>query len=201
MDTRLELAPTAAAPPPAEFAADLALAEAILRRDRKATAAFVQLYTSDLVRYLRSRLLPRTDLVDDLAQDVFLAAWRGLPNYRATSPLKGWLLGIARHKLVDHYRERLRALTDSLPEGSDYEDTGPSNDTLLDRRRADAWTGEILAELPEIYALVLRWRYWEQRGAREMAESAGRSEKSIERLLARARTLFREKWLARESGD
>jgi DNA-directed RNA polymerase specialized sigma24 family protein len=38
------------------------------------------------------------------------------------------------------------------------------------------------------------WRYWEEASAREMAAKTGKTEKAIERLLARARVEFRERW-------
>ena len=57
--------------PPGE---DSALVAAVLRKDRKATAEFVALYADDLYRYLRSRLAPMYDQVEDLVHEVFLAA-------------------------------------------------------------------------------------------------------------------------------
>jgi DNA-directed RNA polymerase specialized sigma24 family protein len=39
------------------------------------------------------------------------------------------------------------------------------------------------------------WRYWEQRSIREIAAAIGATEKSIERMLARARARFKELWL------
>ena len=48
--------------------------------------------------------------------------------------------------------------------------------------------------LPEQYRMALIWRYWEQASAREMALKTGKTEKAIERLLARARAEFRERW-------
>jgi DNA-directed RNA polymerase specialized sigma24 family protein len=42
--------------------------------------------------------------------------------------------------------------------------------------------------------MVLLWRYWERRSAAEMAAATGRTEKAIERLLARARGQFRRRW-------
>jgi DNA-directed RNA polymerase specialized sigma24 family protein len=41
---------------------------------------------------------------------------------------------------------------------------------------------------------VLLWRYLENRSVREMAQLAGKTEKAIERLLARAREQFRRRW-------
>ena len=76
-------------------ASDRELAEAILRRDRKATAEFVALHIEALYSYVRYRLFPRSDLIEDLVQEVFLAAWQQLPAFRSESTLRNWLLGIA----------------------------------------------------------------------------------------------------------
>jgi RNA polymerase sigma factor (sigma-70 family) len=49
-----------------------------------------------------------------------------------------------------------------------------------------------MAELPEMYRVVLLWRYWEGKSATDIAQSIGRTPKAVERLLARARQQFRE---------
>lgn len=169
---------------------------AVLQKDRKATAEFVSKYSDSVYRYIRSRLSPRLDLVDDFVQEVFLAAWHHLPTYRGTSSLQAWLLGIARHKIEDYYRDVLRraeSLDDVDPEelrsNADIE-----LEASLDRKRLQEKIQRILAALPQEYGVVLLWRYWEQRPVREMAQETGRTEKAIERLLARARTKFREMW-------
>lgn len=87
---------------------DCVLVAAVLRKDRKATAEFVARYSDCVYRYIRARLSPRLDLVDDTVQETFLAAWEHLSTYRGTSPLQSWLLGIARHKVEDYYRSVLR---------------------------------------------------------------------------------------------
>ena len=87
---------------------DSTLVAAVLRRDRKATAEFLSLHADPVYTYVRNRLIPRTDLVEDVFQDVFLAAWKGLAAFRGASSLRSWLLGIARHKVEDYYRLKLR---------------------------------------------------------------------------------------------
>ena len=76
---------TVAPGPPRVAAAEMELAAAILRKDRKATAEFVERYSDPVHGYLRHRLLPRADLADDLLQEVFLAAWRSLKDFRGQS--------------------------------------------------------------------------------------------------------------------
>lgn len=175
----------AAAPPSGAPHPDLDLAREVLRKDRKATAEFVDRYTGPVLAYIRSRLQPRTEQVEDLVQDVFTAAWQYLPGYRGTSPLGAWILGIARHKVEDYYRSRI-AEAESL-DGADVADDGPPPDLILDRARASQRAQQVLGGIPEHYAAVLRWRYWDGRSSREIAQSCGRTEKAVERLLARAR--------------
>lgn len=176
--------------------ADVALATAVLSKDRKATAEFVAHCADEVYSYVRCRLAPHYDQVDDLVQEVFLAAWKGLPQYRGEGPLHAWLMGIARHKVEDYYRQHLRA-------AQSLEETDPASGALeavsdfqevLDRDELRKRTLHVLQELPEQYRLALQWRYWDKASARDMALKTGKTEKAIERLLARARAEFRERW-------
>ena len=181
---------------PAGVVAERDLLEAVRDRDRKAVARFVDLHADAVYAYVRRRL-DRSNAVDDLIQEVFLAAWSALPRFRGESEIRTWLLGIARHKIGDYYRERLREipLSDELEEMSAPANPTPaSGEEDLDRQRCEARTRRILAMLPDQYRAVLFWRYWDQRSVAEMAAITGHTAKSIERLLDRARRLFRRKW-------
>ena len=177
-------------------AEDQRLLEAIQRKDRKATAEFVSRYADAVYKYVFARLVPRADQVDDLVQEVFLAAWENLNQYRGTSSLGSWLMGIARHKVADYYRACLREPESLEPneELPGLENRGPDLDDLLSSELLRRKTWQTLRSLPEKYRIVLLWRYWEKCCAREMAARTGKSEKAIERLLARAREEFRRMW-------
>ena len=175
---------------------DSALVAAVLRKDRKATAQFVDRYADSVYCYVRARLAPRYDQIEDLVQEVFLSTWENLTHYRGEGSLQAWVMGIARHKVEDYYRQRLRA-----PEPLDEADQDlplPASAQEIhrfleeDELRKKTW--RVLADLPEQYRLALIWRYWEKASARDMAFKTGKTEKAIERLLARARAEFRERW-------
>jgi len=174
------------------------LVASVLRRDRKAAARFVAAHIDAVYAYARHRLTPQADLVDDVVQDVFLAALNGLGAFQGQSSLRTWLLGIARHKIEDVYRQRLRAsLAFDNPDSAEEE---PPSDAIpldeqIDKTRARTRTRHVLTQMPERYGLMLLWRYWEQRSTREMAAAIGTTEKSVERTLARARAKFKELWL------
>ena len=176
-----------------------ALVAAVLQKDRKAAAEFVARYADPIYGYVSRRLAPRADLVEDVVQDVFLVALQKLDTFAGQSSLVGWLLGIARHKVEDFYRAQLRE-PDPFPDDSDVFERGspvePNLDEVIDAARAREKTRRILEQLPAVYGAALLWRYWEKRSATEMAAQTGKTEKSIERLLARARSHFKRLWEA-----
>ena len=45
---------------------------------------------------------------DDLAQEVFIAAWRDLAGFRRGEDFGAWLRGIARNRLLAHFRSQQR---------------------------------------------------------------------------------------------
>lgn len=175
---------------------DLKLIEAVLRKDRKATAELVALHADAVYVYVYRRLAPRVDLVDDTVQEVFLAAWENLSKFQGASSLRSWLIGIARHKVEDFYRARLRE-PHSLEDNAEVSGTLPAQpqfEELLDRKLIGQKVRRILQSLPESYSLALLWRYWMKRSAREIAVETGKTEKAVERLLSRARERFRKRW-------
>jgi RNA polymerase sigma-70 factor (ECF subfamily) len=190
--------PQAGIEPPASGADERELIAAVLRNDRKAAARFVAAHIDALYAYARHRLVPRGDLVDDVVQDVFLAALNGLASFQGQSSLRTWLVAIARHKIEDVYRHRLRLL-EALDDLDGVEEESRPKvmplDERIDTARARAKTRHVLAQMPERYGLMLWWRYWEQRSTRDMAAAIGTTEKSVERTLARARARFKELWL------
>jgi RNA polymerase sigma-70 factor (ECF subfamily) len=113
--------------------------------------------------------------------------------YRGFSSLRQWLLGIARNKVQDHYRQRVREMA--------LEDTNIGNLTVdhnlaggVDSEEQRERTLEILRLMREDYSALLRWRYWEGKSTAEMAALCGRTEKGVERALARARNQFSALW-------
>lgn len=180
---------------------DRELVADVLAKDRKATAEFVARYADHVYGYVRRRLIPHIDLVDHLVQEIFLAAWDNLDKFKGDCPLGNWLVGIARHKVEDHYRKRLRELQhhdereELIAEPASFDDL----EEALAKRQAGQRIQEVLKMLPEMYSMMLLWRYWEQRSSRDIATKIGRTEKSIERLLARARQQFKKRWNEQQS--
>jgi RNA polymerase sigma-70 factor, ECF subfamily len=170
------------------------LVSAVLRKDRKATAEFVGRCSDWIYPFLSVRLSPRKDVIEDLMQDILISAWRSLSTFRAEAGLRAWILGIARHKVEDYYRRRIREAASQEDDLSEEPATGFSIEDHMDAAANRERVQQIIARIPEAYALALTWRYRDGKSLREIAELTGKTEKAIERLLARARAAFKKGW-------
>ncbi len=75
--------------------------------DRAAFGELVRRHQSAVRHFLR-HLARDAALADDLAQDTFVQAWRGLPGFRSEASFSTWLLGIAHN----HWRNARRRRRD-----------------------------------------------------------------------------------------
>lgn len=83
-----------------------ALVDAAREGDDRAVAELVRRTQPDVWR-LCVAMGSRQD-ADDLVQEAYLRALRGLAAYRGDAPVRIWLLSIARRTCVDHVRRRQR---------------------------------------------------------------------------------------------
>ncbi|WP_017586747.1 RNA polymerase sigma factor [Nocardiopsis ganjiahuensis] len=86
------------------------LARLALRAAAGVPGAMDALFTltrADVARYIARRVDPAW--VEDLTQETFHRAVRGLPGYAGRAPVRAWLLSVARHTVADRYRSRERA--------------------------------------------------------------------------------------------
>ena len=74
--------------------------------DEDAFGAFVRRHTATVHRWM-ARAVGESD-ADDMTQDVFLKAYRGLPRFRGEAPPRAWLASIADNAVKNRYRSRSR---------------------------------------------------------------------------------------------
>jgi RNA polymerase sigma-70 factor, ECF subfamily len=154
----------------------------------RASVDIAELYQQHIGRvysYIIRRCGDRA-VAEELTSETFVAAVAGLKRIPPRSADANWLLGIARNKLVDHWRrlEREERSLTRVP-GPVPLDRSPL-DTLEPDRAESA-----LVTLPTAYRLVLTLRYLDAMSVPEMAEMLGRTIHATESTLARARRALR----------
>jgi RNA polymerase sigma factor (sigma-70 family) len=162
---------------------DDALLAASREGGREAFAKLVERYR-DLVCALTFSATGNRALSEDLAQETFLAAWRGLPTLRDAGSFRGWLCTIARNLGRNARRDGGRELpTDPLPEHADELELCE----VLSEREEEALLWRALSQMQDTYREPLVLFYREGKSAAEVARALGLSVDAAEQRLSRGR--------------
>lgn len=138
------------------------------------------------VVYNRLRALLPPEAVDDVTQEVFIAAVRAIRRYRATATFRTWISAIARHKVADFYRARGRQpqTVELDPDINDVAEQSTWQEQALVRMA--------LQHLPDHYQEVLLLRFTEGLPFQDVAESLGLSLEATKSRYRRAMAAITE---------
>ncbi len=172
---------------------ELAVREAeALGLDPDAFRAFFEEALPKVYGYLLHRCGGAVPVAEDLTQETFLAAVAELKKGRRPEAPIPWVYGIARHKLLDHYRREERAGRElALDPGAELEDTRFDEGGEAARERAVA----ALAAVPASQRAALVLRYSDGFSVPEVAEALGRTVAAVNSLLERGRDGFRRAYV------
>lgn len=173
---------------------DQRLPAAAERADR-ADLGDLLLAHQDQLRRLVHRLLgwaARPGDVDDIVQDVLLAAWQRRATFRGDASVATWITAIAVHRVHNHARwSRLRRRMWPFGGGEDAVQAAHTactveiGDDIATMQRA-------MARLRHADREVLVLHYLEQRSPRDVATLLGCSVNALEQRLTRARQRLRD---------
>jgi RNA polymerase sigma-70 factor, ECF subfamily len=170
------------------------------RAEDDAGERFLALYDAALP-YVYGYLLARCGravLAEELTSETMLAAVDALKrDARPSSLSTSWLLGIARHKLVDYWRRLGREERSVQTIGSQQPETEDPWDVHLDCLRAR----QTLEKLTPQHRSVLTLRYLDDLAVADVADILDRTVHATEALLARARLAFRRAYSEQEDAS
>ena len=126
-------------------------------------------------------------LAEDLTSETVLATVDHVRNGHIDTIEIGYLIGIARHKLVDHWRRQEREQRHLKVYVRDDEAV---DETVFEPGRAAA----VLAELNPMQRAALTLRYVDDLPVPEVARVLGRTVHATETLLVRAKRAFRSRY-------
>lgn len=152
--------------------------------------AFAQIYEAFHRRIynLAARMLGDREDAADITQEVFLTAFRRLPEHRGEMRLEPWLYKVAVNACYDHLRRRSRRPADALPDA----DALPAPVDEVERAQLSAAVCEALDQVTPRYraALLLKDVHGCDNG--EMADVLGIGTGTAGVLLFRARKSFQK---------
>lgn len=147
--------------------------------------AFDMLYHRHLPRvHNRVRyVIPEND-VEDVTQEIFIAALKSLPSFRGDSQFGTWLRTLTNHKVAEFYRKRARKQEPQLAPLSDAlaEVTGNTSQSLEER----IYIQRALQKLPENYREIILLRFADDLQFNEIAEHTNQNLEATKSLFRRA---------------
>jgi RNA polymerase sigma factor (sigma-70 family) len=127
---------------------------------------------------------------EDIAQESFIAAWKGLGDLRKPGSLRSWLCGITRRLTANALRRNVRepALSaETLELGAEPASGEPSPLESAARRDDADLVWRALAEMPEIYREPLVLYYRQNQSVEAVARGLEISEDAVKQRLSRGR--------------
>lgn len=155
--------------------------------DAQLFVSFYDRAVGELFRYFHRATAGDRKTAEDLVQETFMASLKAFRSGQLDAVTMPWLMGVARHKLVDHYRKVAReerklsmayTFADSQALGSTFDDVDAGEALAL------------LDSLPPGQRLVLLLRYVDDLSVSEVARLTGKSVRAAESLIVRARHTF-----------
>lgn len=169
------------------------------RGDEQAGATLLRRHLRSVDRFVRNKVDEHD--IADLVQRTFLACLESPDRYqgRENASFKTYLLGIAYHLLLKHYREAARLHRHEPLEDLSIVELGQTPSQVVATRDDQRRILAAMQRLPFKFQVVIELRFWEGLKQREIAETLELPMGTVSFRIRRGLQLLRE--LLREDDD
>ena len=170
---------------------DVADVERVLAGDAQAFEGIVRRWQGSLVnmawRYCRDR-----SRAEEMAQEAFVRAWRGLAQWRRESSFSTWLFAIAANVFRNELK-RFPTVNVPIDEIAELVEPSDHGNALAERERHESVRRAVLS-LPHRYREPLVLFYFHEMDVGAAARSMGLPEGTVKARLSRARDLLKKRF-------
>lgn len=185
---------------------DKVLIDRVLRGDTRAFGLIIK-NTENLVAQIVFKLIPVSEDRKDIAQDIYLKAFHGLPGFKLQSKLSTWIAQIAYNTCLS-WIEKKKPLLYGAPSDDDiyFESVntahhGASNDNETEKRVFEKELSGILSReidrLPPVYQTLIMLYHHESLSYEVLSQITGLPAGTVKSYLFRARKMLKEKLLSK----
>jgi RNA polymerase sigma-70 factor (ECF subfamily) len=170
---------------------DLADVERVLAGEAQAFEGIVRRWQGPLVnmawRYCRDR-----SRAEEMAQEAFLRAWRGLAGWRREASFSTWLFALAANVFRTEL-QRFPAVNVPLDDVAEPAGPATQHDGLAEKQSQDVVRRAVLA-LPHRYREPMVLYYFHEMDVAAASRTLGLPEGTVKARLARGRELLRKRF-------
>jgi RNA polymerase sigma-70 factor (ECF subfamily) len=153
---------------------DLELIEKARSGDAAAISALYERVIQDVYTFIYYKVSNAQD-AEDLTQDVLMAAFKGLSNFRGDASFRNWCYEIAKRKIADMWREKYKMPTTDIDDIFHLHDEMVTEESLEEQAKTDEAKTELLStvldDLADNYRNVLEYRFLRGYSIKETAEA------------------------------
>ena len=135
----------------------------------KSFSEIVRTYQERLYWHIRQMVLVHDD-ANDVLQNTFLKAWRGLDNFRGDAQISTWLYRIATNETLTFLAQKRMRNTLSIDEMEDVLLNNMQSDSYFDGNEAQVKLQKAILMLPEKQRLVFNMRFYQEMPYEQMSE-------------------------------
>ena len=174
--------------PPFSDMSDEQLIQQFVQGDLQAFDTLYYRYVKAIYKRVRY-VIPETD-VEDVTQEVFIAAVSSLPSFRGEALFSTWLRTLTRNKVAEYYRkqsrkkETMQVNLEHAERSSDYSNGSTLEDRITLRHA--------LNNIPGNYREVILLRFAEGMRFKEIADCLGQNPEATKSLFRRAMAALQE---------
>ena len=172
---------------------DIPLIQRCLANDSGAFEELLNRYKNQIFSFI-FRMIRNPEDAEDLAQDTFIKAFRGLNSYNPSYPFITWLFRIAHNTCVDFLRAKKPQILSIDDENTpDIADGPDSTHKTVELKLQQEDAEKLLAALPPLYSEVLLLQFREDMPIHQIAEILQIPEGTVKVRLFRAKALIRKR--------
>jgi RNA polymerase sigma factor (sigma-70 family) len=181
---------------------DRELVEKVLSGETNAFAAIIK-NTEVLVAQIVFKMVENKEDRKDLAQDIYLKAYKNLPGFRFGSKLSTWIAQIAYNTCLDHVRKKKLVLqdnfddhdTEKLPGINNSLSSEPNANTGIFKKELSAILKMEIEKLSPIHKTLITLYHNEEMSYEEIAQVTQLPEGTLKSYLFRARKALKNSLL------
>jgi RNA polymerase sigma-70 factor (ECF subfamily) len=179
---------------------DIEIVDKIKKGDKNAFKALVENHQELVLNTCRGFLHNEDDALD-VAQEVFIEAYRSIKKFRGESRIRTWLYRIAVNKSLNHIRynkkhklpNNIEVMYKGIGKNIDNVSNPELPDAELERSERSVVLYKAIDELPKKQKTAFVLSKFENLSYKEISEVMNKSVSSVESLLFRAKKNLQEK--------
>ena len=170
---------------------DQQLLDAIAAGDMQAVTHFYQRHHLRVYRYVLSKLND-SFAAADILNDVMLEVWKSASRFEGRAKVTTWLLGIAHHKVLDHWRKQGNREFVELDDAMKDDSPNADMEYVLAAARDKKLLRECMAKLSAEHREVLHLVFFEELNYSEIADIVQVPEGTVKSRVFHAKNLMKK---------